>query len=131
MSTTLQQINGALGYVESSHVHGHLQAAALQNASGGYAKPTNKAASEPLASVELGHDLTGIDPNPKAGYLLVTFTWILLYKRVYGDKLDGAKETFGYILSDEAQAIAPELGFVSLPPNVLSKARAALGNIVD
>jgi phosphate transport system substrate-binding protein len=129
MAASLQQIKGALGYVESSYVRGDLQAAALQNAGGSYAKPTTKEASEALGSIDLGPNLTGSNPNPKAGYPIVTFTWILLYKSGNGDKLKSLQQAFNYTLSDAAQANAPALGYVSLPANVLQKARAAVASI--
>ena len=59
----------------------------------------------------------------------MTFTWILLYKSGNGDKLKGLQEAFNYTLSAAAQANAPALGYVSLPPNVLQKARAAVASI--
>jgi len=34
-----------------------------------------------------------------------------------------------YTLSDQAQAMAPGLGFISLPPGVLAQGRAALATI--
>jgi len=129
MAASLQQIKGALGYVESSYVRGDLQAAALQNAGGSYAKPTTKEAAEALGSIDLGPNLTGSNPNPKAGYPIVTFTWILLYKSGNGDKLKSLQQAFNYTLSDAAQANAPALGYVSLPANVLQKARAAVASI--
>ncbi|NCV92883.1 MAG: phosphate ABC transporter substrate-binding protein PstS, partial [Synechococcaceae bacterium WB7_3xG_012] len=129
MAASLQQIKGALGYVESSYVRGDLQAAALQNAGGSYAKPTTKEAAEALGSIDLGPNLTGSNPNPKAGYPIVTFTWILLYKSGNGDKLKSLQQAFNYTLSDAAQANAPALGYVSLPANVLQKARAAVSSI--
>jgi phosphate transport system substrate-binding protein len=129
MAASLQQVKGAIGYVETSYVQGALQAAALQNGGGTYAKPTTEEAAKALASIDLGPELTGSNPNPKAGYPIVTFTWVLLYKSGNGDKLSGLQKAFSYALSDAAQASAPTLGYVSLPANVLEKARAALASI--
>ena len=129
VAASLQQVKGAIGYVESAYVRGTLQAAAIQNAGGAYAKPTTAEAAQALASVELGPDLTGSSPNPKAGYPIVTFTWILLYKSGNGAKLPALQKAFGYTLSDTAQAGAPSLGYVSLPAPVLEKARKALATL--
>ena len=129
VAATLQQLKGAIGYVESAYVRGSLQAAAIQNAGGTYAKPTTAEAAQALASIDLGPALTGSNPNPQAGYPIVTFTWILLYKSGNGAKLPALQTTFGYTLSDAAQAGAPSLGYVSLPAPVLSKARAALASL--
>ena len=129
VAASLQQVKGAIGYVETSYVRGALQAAAIQNAGGTYAKPTAAEAAQALASIDLGPALTGSNPNPQAGYPIVTFTWVLLYKSGNGAKLPALQTTFGYTLSDAAQAGAPSLGYVSLPAPVLSKARAALASL--
>ena len=129
VAATLQQLKGAIGYVETSYVRGNLQAAAIQNAGGTYAKPSTAEAAQALASIELGPDLTGSNPNPKAGYPIVTFTWILLYKSGNGAKLEGLQKAFAYTLSDTAQAGAPALGYVSLPAPVLDKSRKALSSL--
>ena len=129
VAASLQQVKGAIGYVESAYVRGSLQAAAIANAGGTYAKPTTAEAAQALASIDLGPELTGSNPNPQAGYPIVTFTWILLYKSGNGSKLPALQKTFGYTLSDAAQAGAPSLGYVSLPAPVLTKARAALASL--
>ncbi len=129
VATQLAQVDGGLGYVESAFVRGSLQSAALANASGEKVQPTKAEASAALAAIDLGPDLIGSDPNPKKGYPIVTFTWILLYKSGNGAKADALKTAFNYTLSPEAQAIAPELGFVTLPPPVVAKSKAAVDSI--
>ena len=129
VAASLQQVKGAIGYVETAYVQGPLQAAAIQNAGGTYAKPTTAEAAQALASVDLGADLTGSNPNPQAGYPIVTFTWVLLYRSGNGAKLPGLQKAFGYTLSDAAQAGAPALGYVSLPAAVLAKSRQALATV--
>jgi phosphate transport system substrate-binding protein len=59
----------------------------------------------------------------------VSLTWILLKQQGNGAKLDSIKKAFGFTLSDQAQAMAPELGFITLPTEVLVKARKALAGI--
>ena len=103
--------------------------AAIQNASGSFAKPDNASASAALGSIDLGPDLTGSNPNPTTGYPIVTFTWVLLNKTGNGTRLPSLQKAFGYALSEAAQAQAPELGYISLPPAVLEKARAALASL--
>ena len=129
VAAQLSQIGGGIGYVELAYVKGELQAAALQNASGQQVTPSNATASEALGSIDLGPDLIGSNPNPKAGYPIVTFTWVLAYKTGNGDKTPLLKKAFDYMLSDEAQSKAPELGYVSLPPAVVTKAKAAANSI--
>ena len=131
VSAQLQQIDGGIGYVELAYVKGDLQAAAVQNGSGEKVVPTNKTASEALGSIDLGPDLIGGNPNPMGGYPIVTFTWVLAYANNNAEKLPLLQKTFNYMLSDEAQSKAPELGYVSLPPEVISKAKEAVASIKE
>ena len=129
VAAQLNQLEGAIGYVEAAFVKDPLQAAALTNASGQQLRPTPATEQEGLAAIDLGTDLTGANPNPARGYPRVHFSWVLLYKAGTGSKAEALKKAFTYLLSDQAQAMAPELGFVSLPPDLRVKARAALGQI--
>lgn len=129
VAANLLQTTGSIGYVEASYVRGALQAAAIANRSGVLAKPDAAAASQALASVDLGPDLTGSEPNPTTGYPIVTFTWVLLYRSGNGAKLPALQKAFGYALSDKAQAQAPGLGYISLPAPVLQQARTALARV--
>ena len=129
VAAQLKQVDGGLGYVEAAFVKAPLQAAALTNASGKTVKPTTESEQEALASIDLGPELTGSNPNPKVGYPIVTFSWILLYKTGNGPRHDTLNKVFGYTLSDPAQAMAGDLGFIPLPAAVLENGRAALATI--
>ncbi len=126
VAAQLSQMDGSIGYLEMAYVKGNLQAASLRNASGATLKPSIENAAEALASIHLGADLTGSNPNPRTGYPIVTFSWILLYRSGNGAKLPVLKQTFGYTLSESAQAAAPGLGYVSLPAPVLAQSRRSL-----
>ena len=129
VAAQLNQIDGGLGYVEVAYVKGKLQAAALANASGEQVKPSNESESTALASIDLGPDLIGGNPNPTKGYPIVTFTWILAYKDGNGDKTERLQKAFNYMLSEKSQSQAPELGYVSLPAEVVEKSKAAVAQI--
>ena len=131
VAAQLNQIKGGLGYVELAYVKGDLQAAALQNASDEQVKPTNATASEALGSIDLGPDLIGSNPNPEGGYPIVTFTWVLAYETGNGDKTAALKKTFEFMLSEEAQSKAPALGYISLPAEVVTKAKGAVEKVSD
>jgi len=64
IAATVSQLKGALGYVEASYVRGNLQAAAIANRAGHYAKPEPRAAETALASIAMTSNLTGSEPNP-------------------------------------------------------------------
>ena len=110
-------------------MRGPLQAAAIANRAGTFARPDAASASQALATINLGADLTGSDPNPSAGYPIVTFTWVLLYKTGNGAKLPALQRTLSYALSDAAQQQAPALGYIPLPAPVITKAKAALAKV--
>ncbi len=129
VAAQLNQLDGGLGYVESAFVKDPLQAAALTNASGKSVPLSLESEQEALASIDLGSDLTGSNPNPSAGYPIVTFTWILLYKTDNGPRHEALTKAFNFTLSDPAQAMANSLGFISLPPAVLEKGRQALATL--
>jgi len=129
VAAQLQQVDGAIGYVEEAFVKAPLQAAALTNASGEQVKPSLSSGQAALASIDLGPDLIGANPNPPKGYPIVTFSWILLYKSGNGARHDALNKVFSYTLSEPAQAMAPNLGFISLPADVVSKAKAALATV--
>lgn len=129
MASQLSQLEGAIGYVEAAYLKGVLQAASLTNASGELVAPAMQSEKQALASIPLGDQLTGRNPNPAKGYPMVSFTWILLRQQGNGAKLNAIKKAFSYTLSDKAQAMAPELGYISIPPEVLVKSRQALATI--
>ena len=129
VAASMLQTKGSIGYVEAAYVRGVLQAAAIANRSGSFALPDAAAASQALATIDLGADLTGSDPNPSAGYPIVTFTWVLLYRSGNGAKLAALQRTINYALSDGAQRQAPGLGYIPLPAGVITKAKAALAGV--
>lgn len=129
VAASLLQTEGSIGYVEAAYVRGVLQAAAIANRAGSFSLPDAANASQALATINLGDDLTGGDPNPSAGYPIVTFTWVLLYKNGNAAKLPALQRTFNYALSEAAQKQAPSLGYIPLPAPVLAKAKNALASV--
>ena len=129
VAASLLQTKGSIGYVEAAYVRGVLQAAAIANRTGSFSLPDAANASQALATINVGDDLTGSDPNPSAGYPIVTFTWVLLYKNGNAAKLPALQRTFNYALSEAAQKQAPSLGYIPLPAPVLAKAKDALASV--
>ena len=122
---------GSIGYVNQSYIKGEIKAAALQNLSGEFLKPTIDAGAKALNGITLDKNLAGINPNSKAkgAYPIATLTWILAYETGNGRNTDAIKDSLNYLLSDKAQAKAPSLGFVPLKGDILSKSRAAVMRI--
>ncbi|KGG12651.1 Phosphate ABC transporter [Prochlorococcus sp. MIT 0601] len=124
---------GAIGYLNQSYINGSIKAAALQNLSGEFLKPSIESGSKALNGIALDENLAGINPNPSASgaYPITTLTWILAYKNGNGIKTKAIKESLNYLLTDEAQSKASELGFVPLKGSILSKSRAAVERIAQ
>lgn len=130
VAAQLKKVDGALGVVNKAYAEPPLQLAALTNGAGQLVKPTDESERDALANIDLGPALTRMDHNPRVGYPLVTFVWILLYKTGNGPTDQASlNKVFGYALSEPAQALAEPLGYVSLPQPLLEKSRAALATI--
>ena len=105
--------------------------ASLQNSDGSFVQPGDQGGTAALAAVDLPPNLRLFIANPagREAYPIVTFSWILLYKRYDDARKDKAlRDLFRWCLND-GQRFASELGFVPLSPNVTSKALAAMGDV--
>ena len=127
----IQNRLGAIGYVNQSYIKGNVVAAALQNKSGEFLKPSVTAGARALNGITLDKDLAGKNPNPtaKGAYPIATLTWVLAYKTGNGGKAKVVQDAFNYMLSSKAQNVAPSLGFVPLKGDILAKAKAAVKKI--
>jgi phosphate transport system substrate-binding protein len=120
---------GSIGYVEYGYGHSqNLHMATLENKSGNYVAASTDSAKAALASAELPPDMIVwvSDPTAPDAYPIVTFTWMILYKKYPDkDKLDALKGLVAYGLTD-GQKESEALGYVPLPDNIASKAKAAV-----
>ena len=122
---------GAIGYVNQSYIKGNVQAAALQNKSGEFLKPSVEAGAKALNGIELDQYLAGSNPNPSAAgaYPIATLTWVLAYAEGNGAKAEAVRKVFNYMLDDSTQEGAAALGFVPLRGSILEKSRSAVAGI--
>ena len=127
----IQNTPGSIGYVNQSYIKGNVKAAAIQNLSGEYVKPTVEAGAIALNSISLDENLAGNNPNPKAkgAYPIATLTWILAYETGNGKNTKAIQDMFYKLLSDEYQSKAPALDFVPLKGEILEKSIQAVGRI--
>jgi len=127
----IQNTPGAIGYVNQSYIKGNVKAAALQNLSGEYVKPTVEAGAKALNGITLDENLAGKNPNPtaKGAYPIASLTWILAYEEGNGRNTKAIKQAFNTLLSDEYQDKASSLGFIPLKGNILLKSRASVEKI--
>ena len=127
----IQNTPGAIGYVNQSYIKGNVKAAALQNLSGEFLKPSVEAGAKALNGITLDENLAGKNPNPtaKGAYPIASLTWILAYEKGNGRNTRAIKKSLSTLLSDEYQDKAPTLGFVPLKGDILEKSRAAVKKI--
>jgi len=127
----IQNTPGAIGYVNQSYIKGNVKAAALQNLSGEFLKPSAEAGAKALNGITLDENLAGKNPNPtaKGAYPIASLTWILAYEKGNGRNTKAIKQAFNTLLSDEYQDKALSLGFIPLKGNILLKSRAAVEKI--
>jgi len=129
VTASLLTTPGSIGYVEYGYAHSqNLHMATLENRSGSYVSATTDSAKAALASAQLPPDLIVWvpDPDAKDAYPIVTFTWMILYKKYDNkEKLDALKSLVAFGLTD-GQRDSEALGYVPLPDEVVSKAQAAV-----
>ncbi|MBE9214902.1 phosphate ABC transporter substrate-binding protein PstS [Plectonema cf. radiosum LEGE 06105] len=132
VTAQIKQTAGSIGYIEYGYaVSQNLTMAAIENKAGKFIPPTDEAASKALEAVELPENLRGFieDPEGEESYPIVTYTWILAYEKYDNPaKAKAMEATIEYALT-EGQKVAPELGYVPLPQNVVEKVAAAADKI--
>jgi phosphate transport system substrate-binding protein len=133
VTALIKQTPGAIGYVEYGYAkNNNLSFADLENKSGAFIAATPQSGATTLAATKFPEGVLRAwpdDPDGKDAYPISTFTWLLLYKR-YPDKTKWStlKEFVNYGLT-EGQKFADDLGYIPLPPEVVEKDMAALGQI--
>ena len=128
----VKQVEGALGYVELIYaISNKLPYASIKNASGAFVEPSLESVTASAASAKLAKDTdfrVSITNAPGAGsYPIASFTWLLVPK----DSKDPAKakllkDFLTWMITPEAQGMANELHYASLPPEVAKLIEARL-----
>jgi phosphate transport system substrate-binding protein len=125
---------GSLGYVEYGFAKRlGLPMAHLQNKAGDFIEPSLKSGQAALAAnvSQIPSNLRVFLPDPEGrdSYPIVTFTWLLLHDR-YPDpqKTAALKEFLGWALTD-GQRYSSDEGYIPLPENVATLARAAVDRV--
>ncbi len=131
VSGLVQQTPGSLGYVELVYaLQNKISVGAVQNSAGAFVVPSvaSVTAAAAGAAANMPPDFrVSITNAPGAdAYPISSFTWILLYEDP-SDKAQAAtmKAFMGWALTD-GQKMAPELGYASLPQQVVDMETKAL-----
>jgi len=132
ITASLMTTPGSIGYIEYGYAKSqNVPFAVLENKAGNYVEANTASASAALASGQLPPDLIAWVPDPEAkdAYPIVTYTWMLFYKK-YKDpsKATALRALIEYGLTD-GQKDSEALGYVPLPPDVVNKVKAAAQNI--
>ena len=132
VTAQILQTQGSIGYTEYGYAkQNNLKFAALENKGGKFVAASDESASKTLEAVALPANLRAFitDPEGADSYPIVTYTWILAYKK-YPDaaKAKAIEVVIEYALTD-GQKLAKELGYVPLPKAVITKVAAAADQI--
>lgn len=134
VTATIMQTDGSIGYVEFGFARNNkLPMAQLQNKAGKFVTANLENASKTLSQIKLPANLRAFVPDPTgdSSYPIVTYTWILAYKK-YPDakKATTLKNVLKWCVSRTGgQKFSAELGYVPLPDDVIQKVTQAINTI--
>jgi len=134
VTASIMTTPGAIGYIEYGYARSqNVPMAMLENKSGKYVAANTASGQAALASAQLPDDLIAwnSDPNVADAYPIVTYTWLICYKK-YPDKRkqQAMQDLVKYGLT-EGQKDAEALGYVPLPQQVVARASSAIQNITS
>jgi phosphate transport system substrate-binding protein len=132
VTALVKQTPGAIGYVEYGYaVQTNMPMAVLENRSGKYVKADLETAKQALSAVELPANLRAWLPDPEGAqaYPIVTYTWLLCYKKYDDPKVSKTLKSVIEFGLTQGQSYSAELGYVPLPPNVVTTVQKALAEI--
>jgi phosphate transport system substrate-binding protein len=132
VTALIKQTPGAIGYVEYGYAkQTGMPMAELENKSGKVIKPDMQSGQKALAGVQLPANLRAwiTDPVPPDAYPIVTYTWLLCYKKYPDPKTAEALKSVILYGLDQGQTFAPELGYIPLPADTVTQVKTALNQI--
>ncbi|MGK7873394.1 MAG: phosphate ABC transporter substrate-binding protein PstS [Xenococcaceae cyanobacterium] len=132
VTAQILQNEGSIGYVEYGYAkNNNLNTAALQNKAGNFIEPTDESASKTLASVKLPENLRAFitDPEGDDSYPIVTYSWMLIYKKYDDSNKAVAMEKMIEFGLTTGQQQSSKLGYIPLPENIIEKVAAAADQI--
>ena len=132
VTSQLLQTAGSIGYIEYGYAkNNNVKFASLQNKAGTFVVPTDDSASQALATAPLPENLRAFieDPEGAQSYPIVTYTWMLVPKKVADPNKAKVIEAMVEYGLTEGQKVSAELGYVPLPQNVREKVALAADGI--
>jgi phosphate transport system substrate-binding protein len=132
ITAQIMQTDGSIGYLEYGYAkQQNISTAILQNKAGKFIAPSLQAAAKALEAVKLPTNLRAfiLDPTGADSYPIVTYTWILAYKKYDNPaKVKALKSVMNWALKD-GQKYSEQLGYVPLPQKVRTQVESALSTI--
>jgi phosphate transport system substrate-binding protein len=132
VAATIKQTPGAIGYIEYAFAKlGKLPMAWLENKAGTFVEPSLASGQAALASVTFPADFRAWLPDPDGAdaYPIVSYTWMMFYKKYSDPKMAAAiREVVKYCLT-EGQKVSDEMGYIPLPSQVAELVARAVDNI--
>jgi phosphate transport system substrate-binding protein len=128
VTSLISQTQGSIGFIEYGFARkNNLSTAMLENQAGKFIAPGPESGSATLAKVELPENLRAFitDPAGEDSYPIVTYTWMLLYKKYDDPNKAIALEAMIQFGLTTGQEQAAQLGYIPLPQNVREKVAAA------
>ncbi|MBE9185627.1 phosphate ABC transporter substrate-binding protein PstS [Microcoleus sp. LEGE 07076] len=132
VTSQLLQTAGSVGYIEYGYAkNNNVKFASLQNKAGTFVVPTDDSASQALGTTPLPENLRVFieDPEGAQSYPIVTYTWMLVPKKVADPNKAKAIEAMVEYGLTEGQKVSAELGYVPLPQSVREKVALAADGI--
>jgi phosphate transport system substrate-binding protein len=134
VTATIMQTDGAIGYIEYGFAKKNgLKTAQLQNKAGKFVPPTPQNAAVSLSQIQLPANLRAFAPDPTGdrSYPIVSFSWILAYKKYPNTKIVAPlKQVLTWAVSKTGgQKFSADLGYIPLPDNVIQKVTQAINTI--
>lgn len=128
VTAQVAQTQGSISYTEYGYAkQTGLKFATLENKAGKFVTYNDEIGAKTLEAVTLPENLRAFAPDPEGAdsYPIVSYSWLLVYKK-YPDaaKAKAVEAMVEYALT-EGQKVSPELGYVPLPATVASKVAAA------
>ncbi len=132
VTSTITQTPGSIGYIEYGYAkQTGLSAAVLENKAGKYVEANTASSQAALSGTALPENLRAFlpDPDGEGAYPIVTYTWLLLYKKYDSAATASAvKDVVKYCLTD-GQSVSESLGYVPLPKSVVDAGLKALDGV--
>jgi len=132
VTASIMTTPGSIGYIEFGYAKSQkVPMAVLENKSGKYVEANTASGQAALASVTMPDDMIAWakDPEPADAYPIVTYTWLICYKKyATKGKLQAMQDLVRFGLT-EGQKDAESLGYIPLPESVVAKATMAIPNL--